>query len=155
MRVHIESELECPVDDAWQALRRSDVLCQVNWPLVAFASADGKPLPETWSAGQTLQIKLRLFGFLPLGVRTFLFEVVDPQLHQIQTREKDLLIKAWDHRMSLEPIGDDRTRYIDDIEIHAGIITPIPWLFAQWLYRHRRRKWKALALRLAADAPPQ
>jgi len=32
------------------------------------------------------------------------------------------------------------TRYIDDVEIHAGPLTVPAWLFAQLFYLHRQRR---------------
>jgi hypothetical protein len=37
----------------------------------------------------------------------------------------------------------------DEIEIEAGWLTFFVWLFAQWFYRHRQRKWRNVARRLS------
>ena len=57
------------------------------------------------------------------------------------------LIKSWDHKIILEPVGG-ATRYTDEVEIHAGLLTVPAWLFAHLFYRHRQRR---LAEVVAAD----
>lgn len=37
-----------------------------------------------------------------------------------------------------------KVSYTDEIEIQAGWLTPVIWLFAHVFYRHRQRRWKAL-----------
>ncbi|MFO7859839.1 MAG: hypothetical protein R6U41_01320 [Desulfosalsimonas sp.] len=34
--------------------------------------------------------------------------------------------------------------YTDKIEISAGLLSPLIWLFAHVFYRHRQRRWKLL-----------
>ena len=53
----------------------------------------------------------------------------------------------WDHRVREPPLGEGRCRYFDEVEIEAGPLTAVVWLFARWFYRHRQRRWQAVALR--------
>jgi hypothetical protein len=82
---------------------------------------------------------------LPLGQHAIHFERVDPELMEIRTRESGSLVRRWCHTMSVRPSSDRRTLYADEVEIEGGLLTPLVWLFAQWLYRHRHRRWKAIA----------
>jgi hypothetical protein len=47
--------------------------------------------------------------------------------------------------ISIKPRDDSRSLYRDTIEIDAGILTFVVWAWANWLYRHRQRRWRALA----------
>jgi len=37
-----------------------------------------------------------------------------------------------------------KVSYTDEIEIQAGWLTPVIWLFAHIFYRHRQRRWKVM-----------
>jgi hypothetical protein len=79
------------------------------------------------------------------------FERIDPQTRQIQTRETDPLVRHWEHLISLNYAPDGSCLYRDQVEVHAGILTPLVWLFAQCLYRHRHKRWQRVARRLEGN----
>jgi hypothetical protein len=110
------------------------------------------PFPERWQQGMTVLVRSHMFGFLPTGTRTIYFESVDQSRREIQSREHDVLIRQWDHLVSVRATDDGRTRYSDEIEISGGPLTFFVWAFAMCFYRHRQRKWKRVARRLAAAA---
>jgi hypothetical protein len=80
------------------------------------------------------------------------FEHIDHERREIQTREHDPLIRRWDHRIQFEPLGPDSSRYTDEVEVEAGLLTPVAWAFAQWFYRHRQRRWRRVARRIQNGA---
>lgn len=145
MRVVIECELDCPPVAVWDEVSRSRLLKEVCAPLVKF----GGELPEVWPTERTIQVKSYLFGLIPLGTRTIHFDRVDAAAGEIATREHDPLVRRWDHTVRVRPARNGRTRYCDDVIVQAGLLTPLVWLFAQVLYRHRQRRWKKVARRLA------
>jgi len=49
-----------------------------------------------------------------------------------------------DHRIIIHDEPNGKTRYSDDVEIEAGLLTPFVWLFSQAFYRHRQRQWQKL-----------
>lgn len=155
MRVLVESDLPCDADRAWAAVQTSALLLEVVRPLVDVRPLPGEPWPERWPVGQTLRCRSYLFGVVPLGTRTLIFESVDHAAREIRTREHDALVRRWDHRISVQPLGPGRCRYSDDITIEAGLLTPVVWLFAQWLYRHRHRRWRTVAERLQSGPPAE
>jgi hypothetical protein len=149
MRVYVESIFPCPASRAWAGVRTSRLLHEVARPLVRFAAVDARRLPERWQTGETVRCRSFLFGFIPLGVRALHFERVDDAHREIQTREHDALVRRWDDLIRVQPERDNATRYSDEIEIDAGLLTPLVWLFAQVFYRHRQRRWRRIARRLA------
>jgi len=114
-------------------------------------SVPGDTLPEVWPAGGEIQCRSFLFGIIPFGTRTIRFERIDPVAREIQSREFDRLIARWDHLIRITPVRLGWCRYRDEIVIEAGWRTLIVWMFAQLLYRHRQRKWRAVAKRISAN----
>jgi hypothetical protein len=144
MIVDVSTVLDCSAEKAWNEVQKSSVLLHVNWPLARLVSLDG-PFPERWSAGLTLGCKPFAFGLIPIGVHTLHIDRIDHETRQIQTREHDRLISRWDHLISIKPLHDSRSIYRDRIDIDAGSLTFLVWAWANWLYRHRQRRWRALA----------
>jgi hypothetical protein len=50
-----------------------------------------------------------------------------------------------DHLVSITPLDDSRSIYRDTIDIEAGSLNWVIWAWANWFYRHRQRRWRALA----------
>lgn len=149
MKLVVETELDCPPEMVWGEVRRCRLLKEVCAPLVTFAGVPGQELPEVWPAGGTIRVRSYLFGVVPLGTRTLHFDRVDPVAREIATREHDPLVRRWDHIISVRPVGNGRTRYRDEIDIAAGLLTPLVWAFAWCLYHHRQRRWRRVAKQLA------
>jgi hypothetical protein len=152
MRVFVQSVLPCGADQAWEAVQTSALLEEICAPLIYFKPDRGEEIPERWSQETPNRLRPKMFGVLPLATRTLAWERIDQQKREIQTREHDAMIRRWDHRIHVEPAGDNECRYTDDIEIQAGVLTPLVWLWAEWFYRHRQKRWRAVAQRLAREA---
>jgi hypothetical protein len=82
------------------------------------------------------------------GAHTLFFENIDEKKHRIQSREHGSLVARWDHLVSIEPLDGSRSIYRDTIAIDAGPLTFVVWAWANWFYRHRQRRWRALAMTL-------
>ena len=145
MRVDVATTLECSAAAAWEEVKTSALLLRVAWPLARILPVSLAKFPERWSEGLTVLCRPVIFGFIPLGVRTLHYESIDEANYEIQTRESDLLVKHWDHLISVKPLGDNRSLYRDTIDIDAGVFTVVVWAWAAWFYRHRQRRWRALA----------
>jgi hypothetical protein len=154
MRVDVQSRLPCNPALAWQAVQTLNLLQEVCTPLAQILPERGGQLPLVWSEGETVRCRMKLFGFFPVGSRTLHFERIDQHTRQIQTRESDPLVRSWDHLISLSDTSDGHCLYRDEVEVHAGLLTPLVWLFAQCLYRHRHRRWQRVARRLEDSARP-
>lgn len=152
MRVKVESVLPCNADLAWQELQTSRLLLEVIRPLAAVVAMPGERLPETWKAGEVVRCRCYLLGIVPLGPRKIFFERIDPATREIQSRESDALIRHWDHLAAIEPVDPGHCRFRDTIEIDAGLLTPLVWLYAYLFYSHRQRRWQTVARRLAKVA---
>ena len=149
MKVCVESILECSADHAWSEVQTSRLLLEVMWPVLRFLPPQGTTFPLRWEQGTTILGRSFLLGFVPLGLHNIHFERVDPRRRQIQTREHDRLVRRWDHLISIDEAQAGRCRYSDEIEIEAGWLTWLVWLFAQCFYRHRQRRWRQIARRIS------
>jgi len=148
MKVDVSTELNCSTGKAWNEVQKSSLLLQAIWPLARIVSVDGRSFPERWTEGLTIQCRSYLFGFIPTGVRNLHFQRIDQINFEILTLENDPLVKSWTHAISIKPLGQDRSIYRDVIDIDAGSLTALVWAWADWFYRHRQRRWRALAKRL-------
>lgn len=142
MRVFVESILPYHADRAWAAVQKISLLQEVVQPLIEIRPLPDEQLPKHWATGQTVRCRLFLFRLIPLGVRTLHFERVDSATREIATREHDRLVRRWDHRIRVTPLNDATCKYSDEIEIEAGLLTPLVALFAKFFYRHRQRRWR-------------
>ena len=150
MRVFVSSTLPCDSTRAWAAVQTPEVLLEVCRPLVTLLPLPGETFPERWVEGRSGQVRSWLFGLIPFGVRSLVFEKVDQEQQIIQTREHDPLIQKWDHCIRVQTLEPGRCQYSDEVEIDAGILTLPVWLFARVLYSHRHRRWLNVARRLQA-----
>jgi hypothetical protein len=150
MKVVVNSILPCPPQRTWETVKTSALLQEVARPLVYLHGTATEGFPSQWEEGEVVMCKLRLFGFLPFPTHAMTMERIDDQRREIQSREHDALIRKWDHLIRVEETADGQTRYTDEIDIDAGWLTFPVWLFAQWFYRHRQKRWQRVARRLAA-----
>lgn len=111
-------------------------------PLMRYSITNAYPLE--WTPGRDLHGRLFLFGFVPLGTHVIGIEGVDEAQRQILTRESGAVARCWRHRIVVRSVGPGKTAYSDTIDIQAGLLTPILWLFAHLFYRHRHCRWKRL-----------
>ncbi len=152
MRCFVQTILNCPAQRVWATVQTSSLLLDVIRPLVRLEPVGSEPFPERWTQGMSVRCRVYLFGVLLPGVHTLELERINQAGREIQSRERDPIVKRWDHRIRVQEISGGRAHYSDEIEIDAGILTPVVWLFAAGFYRHRQRRWRTIARRLARAA---
>lgn len=149
MYVRITSEFDCTPERVWTELLRTRLLEYVVRPLVVFEPLDPGPAADAVERGRVSGPN-PLFGRLPLGTHTIRIGIptveTTPGSRRYQLRDdgSGTLLSTWDHRITIEETDDGRTRYTDAVEVRAGLLTPLFWLLAQLLYRHRQRRWGRL-----------
>ncbi len=151
MRVHVETDLPCSVEQAWEAIQSAALLSEVSGPLVPFEAVEPLSVQERWTASRVLRFRTYLFGGIVLGVRTIEVNFIHPEEHVIQTQERDSVVHLWQHRMALRPAPHGQAFYSDIVDIEAGLSTLSVWISAQWLYRHRHRRWLKVMRRLSGE----
>lgn len=146
MKVSIQSTLECSAEKAIMAVTTSKLMLTVCKPLVRFVPIRPNILPETWGPGD-YTVKIYLFGIIPFGKHTIRISFPKPNsqnLFQLRDSGGGQVAPTWDHLITIQSISSTWTLYKDDVEIKAGIITFFVWIFAQYYYWHRQRRWKRL-----------
>lgn len=153
MRVNLSTRIGLPPETVWSELRTARLLQHIAWPLVRFVPLVGEQF-ETFEPGGRYPVKLRLFGMVPFGVQWIVTSTHEPDAGQWPKQLRDnghsALIEKWDHWISVAPHEKGGTRYQDEVEIAAGVLTPFIWIFAQVFYRHRQRRWRGLSRTLHA-----
>ncbi|MEM7411429.1 MAG: hypothetical protein AAF430_14415 [Myxococcota bacterium] len=155
MRIECTTRLECSPERAWQELLTPDLLRYVAAPLIRFEPVDPPSLPSTWSPGR-YRVSVWLFGVLPLGRQWVGLELPDGEVpsgwpRRVRDNGSGQLAKRWDHWIEIDALPDGHTRYVDRVDVDAGLLTPVVWAFAALFYRHRQRRWRALARKLGAE----
>ena len=91
---------------------------------------------------------------LPFGKQWIVTSVHDPKTgewpKQLRDNGSSAIIKKWDHWITISPNAEGGTRYSDDVEVSAGIMTPVIWALAWVFYWHRQKRWRGLAQTLRA-----
>lgn len=148
--VAVSSELPIPARKVAELVTRPALMRHVLWPIITFPD-----LPERWGEhadgdreGATV-VQLRLLGVLPLWRHTVRVAHADPENLVAVTEEHGGPVRMWRHRLTAVPLGPDRCRYTDEVEIDAGRLTGASRVVARLLYRYRHRRWAALARVLA------
>lgn len=136
--------LDMSIEKAFLEIQKMSHLMKVSSPLIVFRPFQDNPLPQTMREGKTYIVSLRFLGFIPLGKHVFTIMKIDRKNRIMTTDEKGSFIRVWKHRMSLNKQKNNSILYTDEIEIKAGFLTFLVWVFTQILYRHRQRKWKKM-----------
>ena len=153
MKVLRSTIIDLPPETVWTEVQTARLLKHIAWPLVRFAPA-GEEKFEEFEAGGRYRVKLRLFGILPFGTQWIVTSVHEPDVgrwpKQLRDNGHSALIEKWDHWIIIAPDEEGGTRYRDEVDISAGLMTPFVWAFAQVFYQHRQRRWRGLSRTLHA-----
>ena len=147
MIARISTYLSCPEDELWQKIIEPGSLAFVASPVLKFVPMSPGALSGEWHVGVPYPLKLYLFGVIPMGRHTIKLVRIDKDTNTIESQETGRLARVWNHTIYFREETPGVVRYTDEIEIHAGWLTPGVWLFSQLFYRHRQRRWKVLLKR--------
>ena len=93
---------------------------------------------------------VRLFHLVPFARWSINVHTVDADAHMIATEECGGIFRRWAHTLHVEPVDAGNCRYIDIVDLEAGILTPIAALVAGGIFWHRHRRWRRLATAIAS-----
>lgn len=143
MMVRVSTELEFGADRVWTLLKRTETLLFVTGGLLGLP--DAKRWPVEWREGEEASSRLLFLHLIPAWQHSIRVVRVDEDRRELLTHERGGPIETWNHRLSVEPLADGRSRYTDEIEVGAGPLTPLVWILANLFYRYRQSRWHALA----------
>lgn len=148
MIARIETILPATAERVWLLLLKRDTFRYITRGAISF---DGiERWPQQFAAGTTLTTRMRLFGVVPLWSHRLEVVRVDAQARELLSHEHGGLVRRWNHRIKVSERVGQQAHYIDEIDIDAGLLTPVIWLFAHLFYRYRQMRWRYLAHRLSA-----
>jgi hypothetical protein len=124
----------------WPLLIRIDTLRYIAFPYAVFSLVDDAKVTE-WRKGETLRFRLRVFGFIPLGIHSIRAEEMNRDAFIIRSHEGNRFVPVWNHTITLKPAGPNSTEYTDTIELDAGLLTGVVLIWSTAFYRHRQKKW--------------
>jgi hypothetical protein len=148
--ITVSTELDAPADVVWAAATTPHAFVHVAKGMLRFPAAER--LDRPWRVGDEVRGWTLLFGFIPFSIHWLSIESIDDQRRRILSDERGGMVRTWRHELLATPLGDDRCKYTDRIDIDAGVMTPLVAGFAAIFYRYRQRRWRALAPLLAATA---
>jgi hypothetical protein len=153
MLARISTRLACTEAELWRKIIEPRSLQFVASPILSFVPVEAGVLDGEWQVGRAYPLKLYFLKFIPLGRHIIRLVKIDKDQNTISSRESGLLAPVWNHNISFQEVAPGALSYTDEIEIQAGWLTPLIWLFAHVFYRHRQRRWKVLLHRKDDEGP--
>lgn len=138
----IETTLNCPADTAWDLLKKKNTFLYITRGFLGFSGA--KNWPATFQPGLVIRTRLYFFHFLPGWRHVLRIIRIDDRKQELYSNECGGPVNTWNHLIRIEPDTDGRCRYLDQVEINAGILTAFIWGYAHVFYRYRQFRWKRL-----------
>lgn len=143
MIAKISTKLNCTDVQLWSEIIKPQTLQYIAAPLLYFIPINNDEPFNEWIVGKTYKFKIFLLKYIPLGRHDITITVIDKKTNRIETKESGFLSPTWNHSIWFNNTGNG-LEYTDQIEIKAGLITFLIWIFAQIFYRNRHRKLKIL-----------
>lgn len=143
-RIEISTYLDAPPKVVASHVRRSQLLEYVARGVLRFKPIDPPAFPDVWTEGE-YRAGMYWKGFLPIGWQMIGIEILSDSAPVWSVRDNGhgALIKTWDHVIEISAEGEG-TRYVDRLDVAAGILTPFIAIFANLFYRHRQNRWRRL-----------
>src|SRR5690606_4781742 len=119
MRIHLSTPLNAPPEWVASQLQSTAVFRHITAPLVQFRPAPGAQWPARWEPGD-LTLRMWLLGALPMGSQTVRNSVEPAAMPggwpTLRDNGEGMLMRRWDHRITLQPLPDGRTLYTDEVD---------------------------------------
>ncbi len=145
--VHLTHPYSYPARQVWAVATDLDHLETVTAGLLAFRDLPSGAIYQ----GQHLTVQVSLFGTLPYQPYEMTVIEFDQDTMMFRSNEVGAGVKSWRHSLDVIAQGEGHCRIEEQIEIDAGVMTPIFAAWARFMYRKRH----APRLRiLANDAAP-
>lgn len=100
---------------------------------------EGLPTEPVYE-GQVVVVKLKRWGWLPMGKWTMKVVRLDSENYILESEEHGGFVKCYRHRLEVVPTGQKTCRYTDTLNVDAGIFTPIIAPMFKKIYEDRHEK---------------
>ena len=142
-RVHVSSVFSASAGEIWSKLSKLETLQYVAAPYAYFRPVDMEK-ELVWREGETAQFRLKVFGFIPMGIHTIRIVEFNKDNYCVCSIESNKQVPVWRHIITLKPSTGQTTYYEDIVEIAAGWKTGFVSIWSKMFYRHRQRRWYKL-----------
>lgn len=137
MNLLFETTVEANAQSLWSMGKDVALLDKVSRPVISLKQLP--PEETTWRQGGIYNFRIKLFGIIPWADHQVRMKRYCDRSLTFETDESGGPIKVWKHQHRLIPLEPNRAVCRDEIEIKAGVMSPLVWLMAQALYRKRHR----------------
>ncbi|MDR0684802.1 MAG: hypothetical protein LBF83_06710 [Spirochaetaceae bacterium] len=144
IKIIICSELNNSINKIWDKILNIETLIKICKPMATFKITTKEKFIK-WKLNTEYVFKLFIYGFVPFGTHKIILETIDNEENIIKSKEHNNVVKIWNHKITMEKEGELITNYTDEVEIYAGIFTLIIAIWGIIFYKHRQKKWKAIA----------
>lgn len=122
----------------WQDLLDPHALAESMKGSITYIGLPTNPVEE----GQQFTVKIKRWGWLPMGQWTMKVVKRDDQNYVLQSEEWGGPVKLYKHSLTVEPLGPSSCRYTDDLELDSGWLTSLmfPTFKKMYARRHVLRK---------------
>ena len=150
--VYLETELPTDAERVWQSMQHIGTFLYVCRGLFGIPALAGRT--EPMREGESGSALGWAFHVIPAYRHHIHVERIDRETMTIRTHEHGGILRTWNHTLHVEPIGEQRCRYSDSIDIDAGPLTPSAAALATRIFRYRQRRWRKLVDKhLLPDGP--
>lgn len=148
-RVRVATLLDVGAPVVMAALQQVETLAEVTRGALAVRAARGT-LPTLWpSDGTPVELVVRPLHLPPGWHHTIRVVELDTAGGVLRSEEHGGPLRRWEHTIRVQPVHPDRCRYVDDVLLDAGALTPVAAVLTEAFYRWRQLRWRRLARRLA------
>lgn len=148
MKLRLSTILNTPIEQVFEWLQTPRLLQYIAHPLIEFRAIEPVTFPEVWTVGD-YRVEMRFLGLIGIGeqnirIRLEPAQQIPGQRYQLLDDGYSHLIQRWHHTIYLEALHNGFTRYVDELELEAGLLTKPVWLFAYLFYTYRQHRWRQL-----------
>lgn len=136
----LERTYDWEADRHFAAIVRFDELAEA---MQGQARYEGLPSGEA-QPGQVFEVKIKLFGWLPVG--SWRIEVLarDDEARRLASFESGGAVKSWRHTITVDALESGGCLHRDHLEIDAGWLTGLYERMARKMYERRHDQRMAL-----------
>lgn len=147
MKITVTSMFDLPFETTRKLIFQPATMQTVASPVMQFKPISPTKLPEQWQTSEIYRIKLYAFGFVPLGWYDIKIEIDKDEKDICIGRDRGhgQAVNVWNHAIIIER-QENKTKYSDEVDVHAGLFTPFVAGFAKLFYRHRQKQWKKIII---------
>lgn len=130
--IHLEHDYPDHPDTVWAFAKDFTMLAPMSEGSVAFQNLPQDPVVQ----GQVIEFLVKPFYTRRFNPYRVVMHEVNDAARRFVSHEDGAGVKSWIHTLSVVPT-DTGCRQIDEIEIDAGLMTPLVALLAKRMYRKR------------------